>query len=331
MKDGEIVVVTGATSGVGRAIAQRFAADGAKVALLARSREGLAATAAEVERLGGTALPLQTDVADADAVDAAAAAVEEALGEIDVWVNNAMTTVFAYLVDIDPSEFRRATEVTYLGTVWGTMAALRYMRPRDRGVIVQVGSALAYRGIPLQSAYCGSKHAIKGLFESVRTELLHEGSNVHVTMVQLPGLNTPQFDHCRSKMPRAPRPVAPVFQPEVAADAVHWAAHHRRRQVYVGGSTVKAIVGNKLVPGFADHYLARTGVDGQQSAEQVAPRDGNLFAPAADPGAHGRFDDESRAHSIQLALTKRRPYLLAVLGLAAATAVAVRMPPISRA
>jgi NADP-dependent 3-hydroxy acid dehydrogenase YdfG len=318
----EVVVVTGATSGVGRAVARRFARDGAQVALLARSREGLRATAAEVESLGGRALPLQTDVADADAVDAAAAATEEALGEIDVWINNAMTTVFAFVSDIDPSEFRRATEVTYLGTVWGTLAALRHMTPRDRGVVVQVGSALAYRGIPLQSAYCGSKHAIKGFFESVRTELMANGSNVHMTMVQLPGLNTPQFDHCRSKMPRAPRPVAPVYQPELAADAVHWAAHTRRREVFVGGSTVYTIVGNKLLPGLGDRYLARTGVDGQQSEERVAPRDGNLDEPSVDPGAHGRFDDESRTRSIQLELTKRRPLVLTALG-AAAAAVAL--------
>jgi NAD(P)-dependent dehydrogenase (short-subunit alcohol dehydrogenase family) len=323
VKRSEIIVVTGATSGVGRAVACRFARDGAKVALLARSRDGLEATATEVERLGGTPLPLQTDVADADAVDAAAAAAEEALGEIDVWVNNAMTTVFAYLRDIEPSEFRRATEVTYLGTVWGTMAALRYMRPRDRGAIVQVGSALAYRGIPLQSAYCGSKHAIKGFFESLRTELMHENSNIHLTMVHLPGLNTPQFDHCRSKMPRAPRPVAPVYQPEVAADAVHWAAHHRRREVLVGASTVYTINGNKLFPGLGDRYLARTGVDGQQSPEETGPRAGNLDEPTQDPGPHGRFDDESHGRSLQLALTKRRPAVAAALGLAAAAATAV--------
>jgi len=315
----EVVVVTGATSGVGRAVARRFARDGAQVALLARSREGLRATAAEVESLGGRALPLQTDVADADAVDAAAAATEEALGEIDVWINNAMTTVFAFVSDIDPSEFRRATEVTYLGTVWGTLAALRHMTPRDRGVVVQVGSALAYRGIPLQSAYCGSKHAIKGFFESVRTELMANGSNVHMTMVQLPGLNTPQFDHCRSKMPKYPMPVPPIFQPEVAADAIHWAAHHRRRELYVGWPTVKTIWGSELAPWLAEWYLARSGVQAQQTEPEIGGRDGNLFeASAEDPGAHGRYDDRAKRRSLQAEVAKHRR--LAALGVLAACA-----------
>jgi NAD(P)-dependent dehydrogenase (short-subunit alcohol dehydrogenase family) len=310
----EVVVVTGATSGVGRAVVERFARDGAKIALLARGQDGLAAAATEVERLGGTSLPLPTDVADAVAVEAAAAATEDALGEIDIWINNAMTTVFAFFEDVEPEEFRRATEVTYLGAVWGTRAALRRMTPRDRGTIVLVGSALAYRGIPLQSAYCGSKHATKGFFESVRTELMHSGSNVHMTMVQLPAVNTPQFDHCRSKMPRNAMPVPPIFQPEVAADAVHWAAHHRRRQLYVGGSVVETISGNRLAPWLADRYLARNGVDAQQTREEMdGPRAGNLFEPTAgDPGAHGRFDAESRRRSVQLALTKHRRALAAV-------------------
>jgi NAD(P)-dependent dehydrogenase (short-subunit alcohol dehydrogenase family) len=320
----EVVVVTGATSGVGRAVVQRFAADGAKIAVLARSRDGLAAAAREVQRLGGVALPLLTDVTDPDAVDAAASATEAALGEIDIWINNAMTTIFAFFQDVDPSEFRRATEVTYLGAVWGTKAALKRMTPRDRGTIVLVGSALAYRGIPLQSAYCGSKHALKGFFESIRTELMHDGSNVHLTMVQLPGLNTPQFDQCRSKMPRSPMPVPPIFQPELAADAVHWAAHHRRRQLYVGGSTVKTIFGNRLAPWVADRYLARTGVDAQQTDEEMdGPRTGNLDAPSpGDPGAHGRFDAQSEGRSIQLVLTKhRRPLAVAGLALIAASTV----------
>jgi NAD(P)-dependent dehydrogenase (short-subunit alcohol dehydrogenase family) len=324
MSESEVVVVTGATSGVGRAVVERFARDGAKIALLARGRDGLEAAAKNVARLGGTALPLPTDVADADAVEAAAAATEEALGEIDIWINNAMTTVFAFFTEIEPDEFRRATEVTYLGAVWGTKAALTRMLPRDRGTIVQVGSALAYRGIPLQSAYCGSKHAMKGFFESVRTELIHKGSNVHVTMVQLPGLNTPQFGHCRSKMPNRPMPVPPIYQPEVAADAVHWAAHHRRRQLYVGGSTVYTIQGNKVAPSLADRYLARTAVDGQQTSEPLGgARAGNLFeAENLDPGAHGDFDEDAHGRSVQLRLAKHRAVVGAGLLLAAAAALA---------
>jgi NAD(P)-dependent dehydrogenase (short-subunit alcohol dehydrogenase family) len=319
----DVVVITGATKGVGRAVAERFARDGARIALLARGREGLDGTVRAIERLGGQALPLPTDVADPDAVDAAASATEEAFGPIDVWINDAMTTVFGFFWDVHPDEFRRATEVTYLGAVWGTRSALDRMRPRDRGTIVQVGSALAYRGIPLQAPYCGAKHAMKGFFESVRTELMHEGSNVHVTMVQLPGLNTPQFDHCRSKMPKKPMPVPPIYQPEVAAEAIHHAAYAKRREVWCGGSTVYTILGERLAPWLGDRYIAKTGVSGQQTNEPVdAPREGNLFEPVdeGDPGAHGDFDSKAHSRSLQAFATRHRT---SVLGSAAALALLV--------
>ncbi|HEY3922143.1 MAG TPA: SDR family oxidoreductase [Gaiellaceae bacterium] len=308
-----VVAITGASAGVGRATARAFARDGADVGLIARGRERLESTKREVEELGRLAVIAEADVADADQVEAAAQRIEDELGPIDIWVNNAMATVFAPVSDTTPDEFRRATEVTYLGSVWGTMAALRRMRPRDRGVIVQVGSALAYRGIPLQGAYCGGKHALQGFLESLRAELLHEGSHVHTTMVQLPALNTPQFTWSRAKMPRTPMPVPPIFQPEVAADAIVWAAHHPRRELMVGWPTVKAIFGNAIVPGIADRYLAHTGYDAQQTDEPMPPdRPDNLFEPVpGDQGAHGPFDDQAHSRSVQLALAKRRVPLLA--------------------
>src|SRR5204863_1181712 len=249
---GEVVVITGASAGVGRAVAHAFAKRGAQVGLLARDERKLGETRQEVESLGGKAIAVPTDVADFAQVEAAAEAVEAQLGPIDVWVNDAMATIFARFVDIEPEEFKRATEVTYLGAVHGTMAALRRMVPRNRGVVVQVGSALAYRAIPLQSAYCGAKFAMRGFTDSVRTELLHDGSDVWITMVQLPALNTPQFGWCRARVGNHPQPVPPIYQPEVAAEAVYWAAHHRRRELDVGFSSVKAIVGNKIAPRFAD-------------------------------------------------------------------------------
>jgi NAD(P)-dependent dehydrogenase (short-subunit alcohol dehydrogenase family) len=302
----EVIVVTGASAGVGRAAAVAFARRGARVGLLARGRDRLEATRDEIEAAGGEALVVVTDVADADQVEQAAAAVEESLGPIEIWVNNAMATVFSPFVEITPTEYQRATEVTYLGYVWGTMAALRRMLPRDRGVIVQVGSALAYRGIPLQAPYCGAKHAIQGFTESLRCELLHEGSSVQVTMVQLPALNTPQFDWGRSRMPRKTQPVPPIYQPEIAADAIVWAARLRRREVYVGGSTVLTILGDKIAPGVGDRYLARTGYEAQQTDERAADeRQDNLFDPVpGDPGAHGRFDASARRRSVQLWATK---------------------------
>jgi short-subunit dehydrogenase len=308
-----VVAITGASAGVGRATAQAFARTGADVGLIARGRERLESARREIEELGRRAVVAVADVADPNQVEAAAGQIEEELGPIDVWVNNAMATVFARVADTTPEEFRRATEVTYLGSVWGTMTALRRMRERDAGVIVQVGSALAYRGIPLQAAYCGGKHALQGFLESLRSELLHDGSHVHLTMVQLPALNTPQFTWSRAKMPRSPQPVPPIFQPEVAADAIVWAANHPRRELMVGWPTVKAIVGNAVLPGVADRYLARNGFDAQQTDEPVDPnRPDNLFEPVpGNQGAHGPFDAKSRRRSLQLPLAKHRIPLLA--------------------
>jgi NAD(P)-dependent dehydrogenase (short-subunit alcohol dehydrogenase family) len=308
-REQRVVVITGAGSGIGRATARRFGADGDKVALLARGEEELAGAAAEIEAAGGTALIVPTDVADPDAVEAAADRVERELGPIDVWISNAMTTVFAFFDDIEPEEFRRATDVTYHGAVWSTRSALRRMMPRDRGTIVLVGSAMAYQGIPLQSPYCGAKHAIKGFFDSVRTELRNKGSKVQVTMVQLPGHNTPQFDHNRSKMPHHPQPVAPVYQPEVAADAIHFAAAHRRRQIYVGVPTYYTVLGSKFAPWLAELYLARTAVSGQQTEgpPDVQNRAGNLMEPPpGDPGAHGPFDDEAHGRSLTWWVSRNR-------------------------
>ncbi len=295
--------MTGASGGVGRATAIEFARKGAAVGLIARGRAGLAAAKRDVEEAGGRAIELPLDVADPEALDRAADTVEQRLGPIDIWVNNAMTSVFGEFKNITPAEYQRVTEVTYLGFVWGTMAALRRMRERNHGTIVQVGSALAYRGIPLQTAYCGAKHAIQGFTEALRCELLHDGVSVWLTMVQMPALNTPQFSWCRTRMPRDPQPVPPIYQPEVAAEAIYWAAHHRRREVYVGGSTVFAIVGNKIAPGFADHYLARTGFDSQQTNTSTRSRADNLFQPAdatRDFGAHGIFDQRAHPWSLQL-------------------------------
>jgi len=307
-----VVVVTGASAGVGRAAARAFARQGAAVGLVARGTERLESARSELERLGCRAVAVSADVADSGAVEAAAAEIEDTLGPIDVWVNNAMATVFAPIEKTTPEEFRRATEVTYLGSVWGTMAALRRMVPRDSGVIVQVGSALAYRGIPLQAAYCGAKHALRGFLESLRSELLHDGSNVRVTMVQLPALNTPQFTWSRSKMPRRAQPVPPIFQPEVAADAIVWASQNPNRELYVAWPTIKAIVGSTVAPWYADRYLARNGYDDQQTDEREDhDRPDNLFEPVpGDQAAHGPFD--ARAHSRSLELWARTGFERAV-------------------
>jgi NAD(P)-dependent dehydrogenase (short-subunit alcohol dehydrogenase family) len=303
-----IVVVTGASSGLGRACAREFARPGARIGLLARGGDGLEAARREVEERGARALALALDVADPNAVEDAANRIEEELGPVDVWVNNAMLSVFAPVSELRADEVRRVTEVTYLGTVYGTLAALRRMRPRNRGVVVQVGSALAHRAIPLQAAYCAAKHAVEGFSESLRCELRHEGSNVRVTMVQLPALNTPHFGVVRTRLPRHPKPVPPIFQPEVAARAIAFAADHPRRELWVGSSTVKALLGNKVAPGLLDRYLARTGYDAQQTEEPVEPsRPDNLLEPLpGDRGAHGIFDAEARARSLQFELSRRR-------------------------
>jgi NADP-dependent 3-hydroxy acid dehydrogenase YdfG len=315
------VVVTGASAGVGRATAVAFGARGDSVALIARGEEGLQAAAREVRAAGGTALVLPCDVGDADAVEVAAARAEDELGPIDVWVNCAMAAVLAFVHETDPADVRRVTETTYLGCVHGTLAALRRMRPRDRGVIVQVGSTLAYRAIPLQATYCAAKFAIRGFTDSLRTELLHEGSGVRVTMVQLPGLNTTQFTWVRTTLRRQPRPVAPVYQPEVAADAIVHAAEHPRRELWVGASTPILIGGNKLAPWLGDRYLARTNVEAQQTADPIDPaRPDYLYRPLGDRGSHGPFDGEARASSVQLALAKRRR-ALSLAGAATAAGV----------
>jgi NAD(P)-dependent dehydrogenase (short-subunit alcohol dehydrogenase family) len=305
---GQAVAVTGASAGVGRAIARAFARRGARLALLARDEARLEATRLEAEELGAqAALALPVDVADADGVEAAAAVMEEEFGAIDVWVNNAMTAVFAPVAETAPEEFRRVTEVTYLGAVYGTLAALRRMRPRDQGTIVQVGSALARRAIPLQASYCGAKHALAGFTEALRCELLHDRSSIRLVMVQLPALNTPQFDWVRARLPRRPQPVPPIFEPELAADAVVWAADHGGREIWVGWPVMKALIGQKLVPLLLDRYLARTGYDAQQTPEPMpGEREGNLFRPVAgEHGARGRFSARAKRHSRQFWIRQR--------------------------
>ncbi|MGC1485997.1 MAG: SDR family oxidoreductase [Candidatus Acidiferrum sp.] len=323
----EVVVIAGASAGVGRATARAFARRGARIGLLARGKDGLEGTRSDVEADGGEALAISTDVAHSNEVGAAAEAVEKQFGPIDIWVNNATTTIFSPFKEITPEEFKRATEVTYLGTVYGTMAALKRMAPRNRGASVQVGSALAYRSIPLQAPYCGAKHAIRGFTDSLRSELIHDHSHIHLTMVQMPALNTPQFNWCKTRLPRHPQPVPPIFQPEVAAEAIVWAAHHKRREVYVGGPTVQAIEANKVAPGLLDSYLARTCYDGQQTDEPINPdRPSNLFEPVAgDHGAHGIFDSQARQNSAQLWQTTHRTWLTAAGVGVAALACAVAL------
>jgi NAD(P)-dependent dehydrogenase (short-subunit alcohol dehydrogenase family) len=323
-----VVMITGASAGVGRAAAVAFARQGARIGLLARGAAGLSGALRDVEAAGGRGLVCPADVADADAVERAAAELETAFGPIDIWINNAMASVFSPVHEMTAAEFARVTAVTYLGVVHGTMAALRRMRPRGRGVIIQVGSALAYRGIPLQSAYCAAKHAVQGFCESLRAELLHDGMNIRVNMVQLPALNTPQFEWVKSRLPGRAQPVPPIFQPEVAAEAIRWAVDHDRNELYVAYPTWSAIVGNKIAPALGDRYLALAGYAAQQTDEPEDPeRPHNLFEPVdatRDFGAHGRFDARARQHSWALALSVHRTVIFAGLGLAAALTLAYR-------
>jgi NADP-dependent 3-hydroxy acid dehydrogenase YdfG len=304
---GPVAVITGASAGIGRAVAVELGRNGYRLGLLARGEAGLQAAVDEVEAAGGSAIMVPTDVADPDAVEAAALRVEEELGPIDVWVNVAFSSIFAHSWDIKPEEYKRITEVAYLGFVYGTLAALRRMRPRNRGTIIQVGSALAYRGIPLQAAYCGSKHAIQGFNESVRCELLAEKSKVRNVMVQMPAVNTPQFTWVESRLPHVPQPVPPIYEPEIPARAVRYAIEHpNRRERWVGITTAATIMANAVVPGLLDRYLARTGLKSQQTQEPTsdAPlsQSGNLWEPQdtdRDFGAHGRFDSRSWKYSPQ--------------------------------
>ena len=313
----KVVVITGASAGVGRATVRKFAKHGARIGLIARGVDGLKGAQREVEELGSKALIFPTDIGNADRVEAAAAQIEADLGEIDIWINNAMASVFSPVNETTPEEFRRVTEVTYLGCVYGTLAALKRMLPRNRGVIVQIGSALAYRGIPLQAAYCAAKHAIQGFCDSLRCELLHDKSNVRLTMVQLPALNTPQFGWVKSRLPRRAQPVPPIFQPEVAAEAIYFAAHQPRREFYVGAPSVAVIVGNKFAPGLLDRYLADTGYDSQQYDGPEDPdRVHNLWQPVpGDHGAHGAFDARAKECSPQLWTSEHRT--LIAMGVAA--------------
>jgi len=307
----EVVVITGASAGLGRAAAREFGRHGAKVGLMARGIDGLEAAKREIELAGGSAMVLPLDVADANAIENAAASVEREFGPIDIWVNNAMASVFSPVKEMKPEEYKRVTEVTYLGVVYGTLSALKRMLPRNRGTIVQVGSALAYRSIPLQSAYCAAKHAIAGFTDSLRCELIHDKSRVRVTMVQMPALNTPQFGWVKSRLKYKAQPVPPIYQPEVGARAIYWASHHSRRELYAGWPTVEAIVANKFVPGLLDHYLGKSGFTSQQTREPEDPsRPDNLWEPLkGDHGAHGTFDSHAQQRSLELQASLRRRWI----------------------
>lgn len=324
-KHPEVVVITGASAGVGRAITRAFAKRGARMGLLARGHEGLEAACRDVEALGGQAIAIPTDTADSTQVEAAAQFVEKEFGPIDIWINGAMTTVFSPFKDMEPDEFKRVTEVTYLGYVYGTMAALKRMLPRDTGKIIQIGSALAYRGIPLQAAYCGAKHAIRGFTDSIRCELLHDKSHVNITMVQLPAVNTPQFSWVKSRLSRKAQPVPPIYDPEPIANAVTWVADHPRRELFLGLNTAIIIQGNKLLPALGDWYLAKTGYKSQQTEQPENPnRPYNTWQPvdeARDFGAHGAFDQQARRRSWQM-WADTRGSLLTLLGSASLLSIA---------
>lgn len=313
----EVVVITGASAGVGRATVQAFAKRKARIGIIARDRTRLETVRQEAESLGGKVFIFSADVAYADQVEAAAEAIETELGPIDIWINNAMVSVFSPAKEMTADEYKRVTEVTYLGYVYGTLSALKRMLPRDRGIIIQVGSALAYRGIPLQSAYCGAKHAIQGFTESVRSELIHDKSRVKISMVQLPAMNTPQFSWVKSRLPRKPQPVPPIYQPEVGADAIVWATDHYRREWYIGWPTVFAIIGNRIIPGMGDWHLARKGYDSQQYNGMVDPnRPNNLYNPVlGNYGAHGDFDHLAHSTSLQVWLSRYRAWILMSLAL----------------
>jgi short-subunit dehydrogenase len=331
---GKVIVVTGAGAGVGRATAVEFARHGHDVALLSRDPARLQDTANELRGLGVRALPIPTDVADAEAVEAAATRVEQELGPIDVWVNVAMATVFSPVSRLTPAELHRGTAVTYFGQVHGMMAALKRMTPRNRGSIVNVGSALAYRSVPLQSVYCGAKFAIRGFTDSLRSEILHDKLDIAISMVDLPAVNTPQFDWARNKTGWRAQPVAPIFQPEIPARAIYFAAFHPRRQTWIGFPTVKAILANRIAPGLVDRYLARVGYSGQLTDERMSDGGpGNLFEPVPGPyAAHGRFDSIARTHSWEVFTSRHRNVMWAIVGLGAAAALTrlMRRPQLAR-
>jgi NADP-dependent 3-hydroxy acid dehydrogenase YdfG len=325
MSEREVVVITGASAGVGRATVQEFARNGARIALLARGEAGLEGARRDVERLGGEALVIKTDVADPKQVESAAEKVISKWGHIDIWVNDAMASVFSPVHEMTTDEYKRVTDVTYLGSVYGTLAAYRHMRERNKGVIVQVGSALSMRSIPLQSAYCGAKHAIVGFLDSLRCEIHHDKRKVKICVVQMPALNTPQFDWVESRLPRKPQPVPPIFQPEVAARAIYYAAHHPRREMWVGLPTIEAIVGQKIIPGVLDWYLGKTGYKSQQYDGAPSPnRRTNVWEPVDDTrdfGAHGDFDQRAKSNSVFLELSMRKNWILfGAAALGAATA-----------